>query len=201
MSPDGASPRPRPPFPTVLALAALSAAALTGCAGAGPSIYDVRRGIEQQVPQARFEPETQITLGRLSLGLAKKLVRLVADEEDEEELGFLFSLRKVEVGVYRVRLSRAEQEALTLPRSFERALRRGGWQTLVKTRDGGERTWVFLRPEVRPEGEILRSLYVVTWDGDELVLVHVDGRIDEIFKTLAEEDPEGFAALLVDELG
>jgi hypothetical protein len=197
MSLDGANPRPRRPFSTVLALAALSVAGLTGCAGAGPSIYDVRRGIEQQVPQARFEPETQITLGRVSLGLAKKLVRLVADEEDEEELGFLFSLRKVEVGVYRVRLSRDEQEALTLPRSFERALRRGGWQTLVKTRDGGERTWVFLRPE----GEILRSLYVVTWDGEELVLVHVDGRIDEILKTLAEEDPEAFATLLVDELG
>lgn len=188
-------------LPVVLALAALLAGALTGCTGSGPSIHTVRRGIEQQVPHAHFEPETQITLGRVSLGLAKKLLRLVMDEEDEQEVDFLFGLRKVEVGIYRVRMSAEEREALTLPRSFERALRRGGWETLVKTRDGGERTWVFLRPETRPEGEILRSLYVVTWDGDELVLVHVEGRIDEVFKAIAEEDPEGVAALLVDELG
>lgn len=182
-------------------LATVSVGGLTGCAGTGPSIHTVRRGIEQQLPHAHFEPETQLTLGRVSLGLAKKLFRMVADDEEEEELSFLFALKKVEVGIYRVRLSRAEQEALTLPRSFERALRRGGWETLVRTRDDDEHTWVFLRPENRPHSKILRSLYVVTYDDGELVLVHIEGRLDEVFKALAEEDPEGVAELLVDELG
>lgn len=201
MSHASADPRPRRRFATALALAALMAGGLTGCTSVGPSIHTVRRDIEQQVPHARFEPETQLTLGRISLGLAKKLLRLAMDEEDEEEAEFLFHLKKVEVGVYRVRLSAEEQDSLTLPRSFERALRRGGWEMLVRTRDEGEHAWVFLRPEMRPEGEILRSLYVVTWDGDELVLVHVEGRIDEIFKTIAEENPQGVATLLVDEIG
>lgn len=179
-------------------LAALTLAALlVGCGSVGPSIHTVRRGLEQQVPYAHFEQETQITLGRVSLGLAKKLIRLAVDKEDEEELAFLWSLKKVEVGVYNVRLSRAEQEALTLPRDFERALNRGGWEALVKTRDGGERTWVFLRPD----GEALRSVYVVTYDGEELVLVHVEGRLDLLLRELAEDDPEAFADVLVDEFG
>lgn len=201
MIPMGAAPRPRRRVPTALALAALLAVALTGCTSAGPSIHTVRRDIERQVPHARFEPETQLTLGRISLGLAKKLLRLAMDKEDEAEVEFLFSLKKVEVGVYRVRLSAAEQEALTLPRSFERALRRGGWETLMRTRDQGDHSWVFLRPEEGPEGVVLRSLYVVAYDGEELVLVHVEGRIDEMFKAVAEEDPQGVATLLVDELG
>lgn len=175
---------------------ALVTASLVGCASA-PSIYTVRRGIEEQVPQAHFEKETQIRLGRISLGLAKKIFALVADEEEERspEMAFIRSLKKVEVGVYQVRLSSTEEERLALPRHFERALARGGWETLIRARDGGDQTWIFLRPD----GDMLRSLYVVTYDGGELVLVHIEGRMDLLLEELAKENPEGLADLFVEE--
>lgn len=186
------------PGDSLLTLAALAAVtvSLVGCASA-PSIYTVRRGIEEQVPQAHFEKETQIRLGRISLGLAKKIFALVADEEEKRstEMAFIRSLRKVEVGVYEVRLSSAEEKRLTLPRQFERVLARDGWQPVIRARDGGDQTWVFLRPD----GDMLRSLYVVTYDGGELVLVHIEGRMDLLLEELAKDDPEALADLFVKE--
>lgn len=184
---------------TSIALAALTVS-LAGCASSAPSIHTVRRGIEEQIPHAHFETETQIRLGRITLGLAKKIVALATDKEDRDEPGmaFLRSLKKVEVGVYQVRLSSAEEERLTLPRQFERALHRGGWETLAHVRDDREHAWVFLRPDAR-QPDTLRSLYIVTYEDGELVLVHVEGRMDLLLREIAKDDPEALAGLFVDE--
>ena len=58
--------------------ALLSAAALLAGCGGSPSVEEVHRELQRRFPQARFEPEEHVHLGRISLGLLHGLVRLAS---------------------------------------------------------------------------------------------------------------------------
>ncbi|HEV7504289.1 MAG TPA: DUF4252 domain-containing protein [Thermoanaerobaculia bacterium] len=173
------------PFLIALALAALT----TGCAG-GPSVDTVRWEIERRIPEARFEPEEHIRLGRISMGLIHGILRMVPDAEEGRQI--VNEVHRVEVATYRVkslpnldRLDRLGSET-----GFEHDLARAGWTMAVRTRDKGERTWIFLHDG---EGGSLSNLFVVSLDKSELTLVRLDGRLDRAFAAAVAEHPQKMA--------
>jgi len=173
------------PFLSLLALAGLAA----GCAGGAPSVDAVRWEIQRRVPGARFEPDTHVRLGRISMGLIHGLVRMAADE-DEEGLQMINDVHRVEVATYKVislpDLDRFEGQ-FGGQTGFERDLVRAGWTLAVRTRETDERTWMFLHTD--PDGG-LRNLFVVTLDGKELTLVRLDGRLDRAFAAAVADHPK-----------
>lgn len=174
------------PFLCLLPLAGLAA----GCAGGAPSVEAVHSEIQRRVPEARFELEEHIRLGRISMGLIHGLVRLVADDEDEQELKMINEVHRVEVATYKVTslpdLDRFESQ-LKGPTGFEQDLARAGWTLAVRTREAGERTWIFLH--TTPDGG-LSNLFVVALDHGELSLVRVDGRLDRAFAAAVADHPK-----------
>src|SRR4051794_28881540 len=70
------------PFFSLLTLAGLA----TGCVGGAPSVDAVRWEIQRRVPEARFEPETHVRLGRISMGLIHGLVRMAPGDNDGREM-------------------------------------------------------------------------------------------------------------------
>lgn len=180
--------RPTVPLLIVLALGALS----TGCTG-GPSIDTVRWEIERRIPEARFEPEEHIRLGRISMGLIHGILRMVPDAEEGRQI--VNQVHRVEVATYRVkslpdfgRLDRLDR--LGSETGFERDLARAGWTMAVRTRDKGERTWIFLHDG---EGGAVSNLFVVSLDKSELTLVRLDGRLDRAFAAAVAEHPQKMA--------
>lgn len=177
--------RPSVPLLIVLALGALS----TGCGG-GPSIDTVRWEIERRIPEARFEPEEHIRLGRISMGLIHGILRMVPDAEEGRKI--VNEVHRVEVATYRVkslpdldRLDRLGSET-----GFERDLARAGWTVAVRTREKDERTWIFLHDG---EGGSLSNLFVVSLDKGELTLVRLDGHLDRAFAAAVAEHPQKMA--------
>jgi uncharacterized protein DUF4252 len=170
------------PFLIVLALGVLS----TGCAG-GPSVDTVRLEIERRIPEARFEPEEHIRLGRISMGLIHGILRMVPDADEGRQI--VNDVHRVEVATYRVKslpnLDRLEKET-----GFERDLARAGWTVAVRTREADERTWIFLHTG---EGGTLSNLFVVSLDKGELTLVRLDGRLDRAFAAAVAEHPQKMA--------
>lgn len=162
----------------VLALTAV----LGGCAGS-PSIDQVRWEVERQMPGLRLEPETRVRLGRLTLGLVRRLTAL--DDDPDRETAMLRGIRHLDVAVYRVH-GRPDFAALPDRDTLESRLGRRGWSVVVKSREVDERTWVFTRDD--GSGSI-RSLFVVGLDGEELTLVHLDGRLDRLFAEAIARDP------------
>ncbi len=171
-------------------LAILVTLFLAGCHDT-PSVSGVRWEIERQIPGIQLERESHIRLGRFTMGLVKKIVRWAADE-DQEAQRIVPHLRRVEVATYRVRGLPADAE-LEGPYRFERKLAATGWETIVRVREEDERTWVFYRPDA--EGSI-RNLYVVALDGDELVVVDLEGRLDRLFAEATADDPDGLVEVL-----
>jgi hypothetical protein len=161
---------------------------LAGCHGGAPSVETVRWEIERHVPGARFERESHIRLGRLTLGLARRIVHL-ADAGDPDAAVF-DHVRRLEVATYRVLSLPDLDQHFAEQTRFEHALADAGWSTTVKTRDHNSRTWIFVRGD---EHGSLSNLYIVDLDPGELTLVRMDGRIDRAMADSLADHPKDLA--------
>lgn len=161
---------------------------LAGCAGA-PSAESVRWEIQRRVPEARFETEEHIRLGRLTLGLVKGLLRLVPDAE--EGAAVVRDIHRIEVATWRVH-GLPDLDRLPSQTRFEDQLSRSGWAMTVKAKDGDSRSWLFTRSN---DAGAIRNLLVVDLDGDELSVVRLDGRLDRAFAEAIAERPREAARI------
>jgi hypothetical protein len=156
---------------------------LAGCQRI-PPIDEVRRQIERRLPDARFEPEVHIRLGRMRLGLLRSLLRLVPDEG--ETVSILREVDRIEVATYQVESLPDLDETLPALR-FEDQLSQAGWTTTLRQQDGDSRTWLFTRAD---DAGTMRNLYVVALDPSELTLVRLEGRLDRVFAEAVADDPD-----------
>jgi hypothetical protein len=159
--------------------------ALAGCGAGSPSVDTVRGEIERRIPEARFERESHIRLGRITLGLARGIVHLADPGDPDTKV--LDDIHRLEVATYRVRALPDLEKRLNAETGFEQVLARNGWTMALRERDHGSRTWIFLRAD--GEGA-LTNLYVVSLDPSELTLVRLDGRLDRAMADSIAEHPK-----------
>ena len=178
-------------LPAVLAAAALALGAAGCWEGPGPDA--IRRAVELQVPEARYDREVHVRLGRLTTGLVRFVANRALDpEEDAEARTVVNSVRRLEVAVYTNRsdLPEAYFDDVTMPRRLGRMLERDGWMVMSEVRDRGSLAWVLIDQDPDPAGAI-RGLYVVALEPEELAVVRLEGRFDEVFAKLFADDPHG----------
>jgi Domain of unknown function (DUF4252) len=169
-------------FVALLSLASL----LAGCGGS-PTVSEVRWELEHRFPEARFEPEEHVHLGRFTMGLLHGVVRLAAhDEDDREGVEMFRQIHAVDVASYKVH-NLPSLDGLAADPRFDRELRKHGWSQLVRTHEANESTWVYVRGT---EDGILDNLFVVSLERDELTLVRVDGRLDQMLAMAMAEHPK-----------
>ncbi|HET9211089.1 MAG TPA: DUF4252 domain-containing protein [Thermoanaerobaculia bacterium] len=167
----------------LLSLASL----LAGCGGS-PTVSEVRWELERRFPQARFEPEEHVHLGRFTMGLLHGVVRLAAahDEDGREGAEIFRQIHSVDVASYKVHNLPA-LDGLAADTRFARELKAHGWSQLVRTHEENESTWVYVRGG---EDGVLNNLFVVSLEKDELTLVRVDGRLDKMIAMAMAEHPK-----------
>lgn len=170
-------------FAALLSLTSL----LAGCGGS-PTVSEVRWELEHRFPEARFEPEEHVHLGRFTMGLLHGVVRMAAhyDEDDREGVEMLSHIHAVDVASYKVH-NLPSLDGLAADPHFDRELRKHGWSQLVRTHEENESTWVYVRGT---ENGILDSLFVVSLEKNELTLVRVDGRLDKMIAMAMAEHPK-----------
>ncbi len=169
-------------FAVLLSLASL----LAGCGGS-PTVSEVRWELERRFPEARFDPEEHVHLGRFTMGLLHGVARLAAHDEDARDGVEMFrQIRSVDVATYKVH-GLPDLDHLAADTRFERALQRNGWSQLVRTREKDESTWVYVRGT---EDGGFDNLFVVSLEKDELTLVRVDGRLDRMLAMAMAEHPK-----------
>lgn len=159
---------------------------LAGCGGS-PTVSEVRWELERRFPEARFEPEEHVHLGRFTMGLLHGVVRLAAHDEDDREGAAIFrQINAVDVASYKVHNLPSLNGLAADPR-FDRELQRHGWSLLVRTHEENESTWVYVRGG---EDGVLNNLFVVSLERNELTLVRVDGRLDRMVAMAMAEHPK-----------
>ena len=188
---DSPSARSRRQVGLVLLSAAMTLSTLMVGCKQSPTAEQVRLELELQLPGAKFERESHVHLGRLSMGAVKQLLRLTLPKDSSERQIFA-SLERVDVATYRV-VSLPEQPARAPVSVLQRRLEQAGWTVAVQEQELDERTWVIYRED---EKGSIRSLCVVSLDPEELEVVSVDGRLDELLAQAIADDPGGFVQSL-----
>ncbi|MGD2116392.1 MAG: DUF4252 domain-containing protein [Acidobacteriota bacterium] len=158
----------------------------------GPGVDSIRRAVERQVPEARYEQDVHLRLGRLTTGFARWITNMALDEEeDAEALTLVNSVRRVEVAVFlnRSTLSEDHYDRVTLPGSLRRMLARDGWSVMAESREAGSLAWVLVNRDVRRGKPSIRGLYVVSLEPEELAVVRLEGHFDEAFARVFADHP------------
>jgi hypothetical protein len=170
-------------FAALLSLASL----LAGCGGS-PTVSEVRWELQRRFPEARFEPEEHVHLGRFTMGLLHGVVGLAAahDEDGREGAEIVRQIHAVDVASYKVH-NLPSLDGLAADSRFDRELRKHGWSQLVRTHEANESTWVYVRGT---QDGVLDNLFVVSLERDELTLVRVDGRLDRMIAMAMAEHPK-----------
>ena len=167
--------------------ALLSLASLLAGCGGSPTVSEVRWELERRFPEARFEPEEHVHLGRFTMGLVHGVVRLAAhDEDDRQAREIVDQIHSVDVASYKVH-NLPGLDGLAADPRFDRELQRHGWSLLVRTHEADESTWVYVRGG---ETGVLRNLFIVSLEKNELTLVRVDGRLDRMIAMAMAEHPK-----------
>jgi len=175
----------------VLLSATMTAALLTTGCKQSPTAEQVRLELEYQLPGAKFERESHLHLGRVSMGAVKQLMRLTLPKGSSERQ-IIARLTRVDVATYRV-VSLPEEQLTSKMPALDRHLEQAGWTIAVKERDFDERTWLVYREDKKGS---IRSLCIVSLDLEELAVVSVDGRLDELLAQAIANDPDGFVQSL-----
>ncbi len=144
----------------------------SGCLWA-PELDGVRKDIQGQLPGASFKKEFALSVGPITLGLVRTMVRLAPDTHDVRE--YLEDVRSVKVAVYEVE-NIPSDPMLKTPAKLESLVENEGWEIAAKVREDGNNVWL----AYRADGESIEDLYIVALSGEELVLVRAHGNIDRL---------------------
>ncbi len=160
--------------------AVLGLTLLSGCLWA-PELDRIKRDIEKQIPGAHFNKEIAFSLGPVTLGLAKLIVKFIPDTEEARP--YLKYVRDVKVAIYEAD-NIPSNCSVRLPRDLKKLLDEKGWELAVKTQNDNNVTWILCRSD----GDSIKGLYVVVLDEHELVLVRAGGNLDRLFKMVMREN-------------
>ena len=156
----------------VIVLVSLMTGVFSGCLWA-PGLDRVRKEIETQLPGARFDRQFALSLGPVSLGLAKTIVRLVPGTEEARE--YLKDVSSIKLAVYEG-ANIPDRSRLETPRQLADMVKNDGWEIAVHANQDDEAVWLLYRSD----GDVLRDIYIVALTDDQLVLVTAHGNIDEL---------------------
>lgn len=148
---------------------------VTACSGClwAPELDGVRKDIERQLPGASFHREFALSLGPITLGLARTITRLVPDAAEARE--YLKDVRSVKVAKYDARDLPADLD-LRMPKKLESLVEKEGWEIAARVSQEQDNVWLLYRAEE----DSIKDLYIVALSDDELVLVRAHGNIDKL---------------------
>ncbi len=144
----------------------------SGCLWA-PELDGVRKDIESQLPGASFHREFALSVGPITLGLVRTIIRFVPDAAEARE--YLKDVRSVKIAVYDARNLPADPD-LRMPKKLGSLLEKEGWEIAAKVNQDSDNVWLLYRAEE----DSIKDLYAVVLSDDELVLVRAHGNIDQL---------------------
>ena len=170
----------------------------SGCLWA-PELSGIQREIERQLPGARFEKDVKLSLGPLSLGLARFATGFIPKDvapEAREAHEYLAEVRRVQLALYKT-LALPPLHDVRLPEHLRERIAHEGWHLAVKRQAPAELVWVLTREEMG----LVRDIYVIVLDHEHLALVRVEGRMNQLLAKAMEHRADELPQMLGLDLG
>jgi hypothetical protein len=157
---------------TIPAVLFVAVTCLSGCLWA-PNLERLKNEIQAQIPEAEFNKEVALTLGPVSLSLARFVTGFIP--EANQARGYLKDIRRVELAVYKTEYLPSLDD-LRLPTRLDEMRNREHWQVAAKVREHDQFVWVLYREK----NDRIDSLFVFVLDKDNFVLARIKGNFENL---------------------
>ena len=128
-----------------------------------------------------YKSEVQFSVGSIGISVSSWLVDANADEDIAADI--LDDISSVQIGIYK-KLKESNLPDINTLRDIEDKMFQSGWKTIVRSSDNGKLTAVYVRTN---HAEKLDRMFVINLEDDELVLVDVEGDLNEVIATVIRE--------------
>jgi len=153
---------------------------LNGCLGINEEFEDVRDLVILSIGND-YKSEFQFSVGSVGITVSSWVVNASTDDDLPSEI--MDDVSSVQVGVYKKLQGTSSPNFQTL-QEIEPDMQASGWKSIVKTCNKEELAAVYIRKD---SGEILDRLFVISFEDDELVLVEVEGDLNEAIANVIRE--------------
>lgn len=160
--------------------AAILMFALNGCIDVNDEFISVRNKVIENFGDD-YKSEAQFSLGSVGITVSSWIVN--TSENDELASDILNDVSAIQVGVYQ-KLKGSDSYNIETLKDIEEKMPQSGWKSIVLSSDKNELSAVYVRND--PD-EILNRLFIINYDGDELVLVDVEGDLKEAVSTIIRD--------------
>jgi hypothetical protein len=128
-----------------------------------------------------YKSEVQFSLGSVGITVSSWIVN--TSENDEMASDILSDVSSIQVGVYQKFKGSSTLDISTL-HDIEKNMLESGWKSIVMSSEDNDLSAVYVR---KNPNEILNRLFIINYDGEELVLIEVEGDLKEAVSTVIRE--------------
>ncbi len=128
-----------------------------------------------------YKSEVQFSLGSVGITVSSWIVN--TSENDDLASDILDDVSSIQVGVYQ-KLKGSSTPNISTLHDIEKNMLESGWKSIVMSSEDNDLSAVYVRKNSQ---EILNRLFIINYDGEELVLVEVKGDIKEAVSTVIRE--------------
>ena len=123
-----------------------------------------------------YHREVEISAGPFMINIASWVVNFSQDDEMIDDM--MRQVSNVQVGVYTLTKNRGKEKA-SIMEKINNEMEAKGWQYIVRSYDSEDLTAVFVskNPDM-----FFRKMFIVTHDSEQLVLVEVEGKLDQLIE-------------------
>ncbi|MBK9098809.1 MAG: DUF4252 domain-containing protein [bacterium] len=153
---------------------------LTGCIGINEEFSKIRDSVIKSFGE-EYHSEVQFSLGSVGMTLSSWIV----DVSEEENLSsdILDDVSSIQVGVYE-KIKGSNEKNISALYDIESEMQKSGWKSIIKSSSNNELAAVYIRND---NEDILNRLFIINYDGSELVLVEVEGDLQEAIAAVIKE--------------
>ena len=164
----------------IILISLLGACFLPGCVFISSDFRHTKNLILDEIGPVDVDTEVQIQIGPGIISMGSFIVSFT--DARDEALKYLRDIRNVQVGVYHLQ-DVDRSRPIKIPDKIADKLARKGYEPMVKVKERGSAVWVM----TKMRRDRLQSLYVISLERGELVLVEVEGRLDRLIEKAIRE--------------
>jgi len=136
--------------------------------------------IEKENYPADLKTRLKLSLGSALLYPIKSVIHII-DTEDKID-SYFDEINKIQIGVYGIK-NIGRSFRLKIPQDVKRILHNSGWETFIRT---SEENNIF-ECYYKPMNEDIISFYFIFFNGENLIISKIDGRLDQIIEKAIQD--------------
>jgi len=152
---------------------------IPGCLTTSEFDY-IENAIRKEIRPARIHTDFKFSFGPASLATIRGAAGLCS--EGRKAAKILAEISNVQVGVYKIE-NYKKTDKFQIPLNVEEKLYKSGWESFVRVKDKDEHVNLLYK-ELKSH---VCSLYIISLERDELVIVEVCGRLEKIIEQAIKE--------------